>query len=93
MSSTAIGQSWSSDQQLAFDISRLSNFDQEQLSTNGDQLWPLVWPSVTKILFRVYEGRHVWSIVVDGVEEHDYALSQTHYNALYQRLYWATSRK
>ncbi len=38
MTSTAIGQSWSSDQQLAFDISHLSNFDQEQLLTNGDQL-------------------------------------------------------
>ncbi len=53
MLSTAIGQSWSSDQQLAFDISHLSNFDQEQLSTHGDQLWPLTWPSMTKILFRV----------------------------------------
>ena len=54
MGSIAIGQSWSSDQQLAFDISHLSNFDQEQLLTNGDQLWPLIWPSMTKILFRVY---------------------------------------
>ena len=38
---------------LGFDTSHLSYFDQKQLLTNGDQLWPLIWPSMTKILFRV----------------------------------------
>ncbi len=35
MNSTVIGQRWSSDQQLAFDISHLSNFDKEQLLRGG----------------------------------------------------------
>ncbi len=69
MSSTAISQSWSGDQQLAFDISHLSNFDQEQLLTNGDQLWPLIWPSMTKIFFRVFymisSGTKILTLFID----------------------------
>ncbi len=38
---------------LAFDISRMSYFVWQQLLTNVDQLWPPIWPTMTKILFRV----------------------------------------
>ncbi len=35
------------------------NIDQEQLLTNGDQLWPLIWLSVTNILFREEIGLYI----------------------------------